>query len=556
MKVTLSKTSLLISLDYYSPQVIAVLGLFSGRKYNVKTKVWAVPHIHVQKLVDVLGPFGFHFSDGVVDMYKTTIIKIKKTTRIKTEGLNSTEQHAVNNLELPLYIYQQKGAGFLATSTSALIGDQPGTGKTIQTVSMTRLKNAKKVLIFCPVSMKQTWFEEIAKWSPGSTAVIVGGTPTQRLEQWAQDVTYYICNYHLLLRDLDSMQLKQWDYILADEATSLANPKSKTVHNLKKIKSVGKIAMTGTPLSNKVEDVWSIFDWTHPGLLGSYWQFLDEYCTKDKFGSVTGYKNLQKLQQILEPYMIRRLKRDVLTELPPKLYNNIYVDFTPDEQKLYNAIVDECMLELKESGMMNQNNLSQAIVKLVRLSQMADSAELITGERVSSKCDALKELLEVALANGEKALIFTQFKEMALILERELAQYKPLMIAGGVSAEDRDKNRVMFQEDDEHKILIMTSAGSMGLNLQRASVVVHYDMPWSIAMTEQREDRAHRNGQLGNVTVYRMLVRDSIDEYKLKVLHKKKDTSDIVLGDSDVDEIRKTGLTKTDLRNILTSVQR
>lgn len=552
MKVELHKDKLKVSFPY-DPILVAALGRIEGRKFSDKDKCWFVPLIQTVPTVELLGRFGFHFDEKVVEVYKKHKQFTKKVDRIRAGQFKQSERDILDSLGLPMYHYQEIGAGFGCVVESGLLGDQPGLGKTIQSLAMTKIKDAQKVLIFCPMSMKKSWQEEIDKWLPGSTSTIVGGTPKQRDEQWSSNVKYYICNYHLLQRDLKYMKLIDWDFVIGDEATVISNPQSMTAKNIKKIKAKFKIALTGTPLSNKAEDVWSIMDWVQPGLLGTYWQFIDEYCMKDKFGSINGYKNLFKLRDKISPYMLRRLKKDVLTELPPKLHENVWVEFSPEEHKLYEAIKEETIEELKEAGMFDRKNLSQALVKIVRLKQMTGTSELINGENQSSKLNALKELLRVVLSGDDKTIIFTSFREMALILMRELAEYKPLLIAGGVSSEDRDANRAMFNEDEEHRILIMTSAGSMGLNLQRASSVVHYDLPWSIAMTEQREDRAHRHGQKKNVTVYRMMVQNTIDEYILKVLYKKKEVSDAVLGDEveAVDEARKVGLTQKDLWSIL-----
>jgi SNF2 family DNA or RNA helicase len=187
---------------------------------------------------------------------------------------------------------------------------------------------------------------------------------------------------------------------------------------------------------------------------------------------------------------------------------------------------------------------------MLRLKQATDSLELISDSTKSSKVEALKELLESICVEGNKVVIFTFFKKMALILMRELAEYKPLLIAGGVSQEERTANRDAFNDNTENRIMIMTEAGSFGLNLQKkATSVVHYDLPWSITKTEQREDRVHRIGQTGNVTVYRMLAKDSIDEYNLKVVQVKQRTAERVLGDED--KLRKSRVSRALLQKIL-----
>ena len=550
MKVSLEKKNIVIEFSY-NPVIVSIVTIIEGRKYDGKLKRWTVPLMHVKQVCLQLAPYGFRFSDEILEAFKDRVILEKKIDRLKSGAFKDIEQALIKALNLPLYMFQQIGAGFLAGVFSGLIGDQPGLGKTIQTLATTELVHAKKTLIFCPVSMKKSWQEEIEKWLPNRTSVVIGGDVKQRAKLWAKDTNFYICNYHLLLRDLKLMKKYKWDVILADEATTISNPAAKTTTNLKELKATRKIAMTGTPLNNTVQDIWSIMDFCQPGLLGTFWQFTKEYCLKDKHNAISGFKNLQKLHDKINPFMLRRLKADVLHELPPKVFENIWVELSSEERHMYDVIRRGLAEELETIDMHDKKYLSKALVKMVRLKQMACSMELINGQRVSAKTDAVKELLETLLANGEKTIIFTAFKEMAVLLMRDLAEYKPLLIAGGVSQDERDANRHMFNNDDEHKILIMTSAGAMGLNLQRASSVIHFDLPWSISALEQREDRAHRHGQKKTVTIYRMLVEDSIDEYILKILYKKKNVSEVVLGDNTTDTVKKVSLSRRDIKNIL-----
>lgn len=545
----LKKDKILLTFPYEAG-LVALIGNVPGRTYSKKTHIWQIPIAQTEALLKVIRPLGFEIEPAILKEEQRQIRTRHAAARLKEGTFKDSEIALFNTLEMPLYTYQKIGAGFMCATGGALLGDQPGLGKTIQSLGSTVLNDSKKVLIFCPVSMKLSWQEEIEKWIPGATSIVIGGDKTKREEQWSNDVQYYICNYHLLLRDMKFMQAINWDAIIGDEATCISNPQSKTTKELKKIKAIRKFALTGTPLNNSVQDVWSIMDWVQPGLLGSFYQFQEEYTIKDRFGSVNAYKNLRKLNEKLDTFMLRRLKSDVLTELPPKLHEPIYVEFSAKETQMYQAIQAEIIVTLKAEGMFNDKNLSKALVKMIRLKQMTSSMELINGEKTSAKLTALKEILPFIVGSGEKAIIFSTLREMAVILMEELKEYKPLLIAGGVSHEDRDKNRKLFNADDEHKLLIMTSAGSMGLNLQRASSVIHYDLPWSISQLEQREDRAHRNGQKNVVTVYTLLAKDTIDEYILKVLFKKKEVSEVVLGDNKVVKLPK--LTKTDISNLLT----
>ena len=433
---------------------------------------------------------------------------------------------------------------------NALNGDQPGLGKTIQAIAAIKMHKCQKILYFTLATLKATVKEEFELRAPNSQTVIIRGEKKQRDKIWSQDANVYIANYELLLRDLPEMQKIKWDAIIADEATRLSNPQAKTTRAIKKLNAIYKFPLSGTPLSNAVQDVWSIIDFCEPGALGSYWQFVDRYCEKDVWGSIKGYKNLDILRKEIHPYCIRRLKKEVLQQLPPKMYENIYIELSASERKMYNAIKQELKNELKSLGMTDRGGLQNMITKMLRLKQAADSLELISDIRKSSKLEGLKELLQSICVDGNKVVIFTFFKTMALILMRELVEYNPLLIAGGVSEQDRNDNRDKFNSNIENRILISTDAGSFGLNLQKKSKsIIHYDIPWSVSKTEQREDRVHRIGQTGQVIVYKMIAKDTIDEYSLQVLSMKQNTAEKVLGDRD--RLRNKRVSRETIRKLL-----
>lgn len=534
-KVSLKKGKLHIEFPYDS-RIVALVGSIEGRLYNKKKKYWTVPIVHVIKVVEFLSQFNFEFDPHISEIYTEKVRQLVKIRRIKKGEFTQKEVEIFDSTKLPVRHYQKIGSGFMCVAKNCILGDAPGLGKTLQSICATKLKDAKKVLIFCPASAKITWKNECDKWIPDTPATMISGGPLARQKLWETDSTFYICNYQLLLRDLKFMKMIDWDFIIADEATDISNPSAKTTKCINSLDAKYKIALTGTPINNRIEDIWSIMNWARPDYLGTYYQFTESYCMKDKYGSINAYKNLDKLRAKLAPFVLRRLKSEVLDELPPKTYEDIYVEFSNEEFQLYSSIEEEIVGDLKFHKMFNARNLSQAMVKMTRLRQMANSMELVNGRNVSSKLNALKELLKIVLSDkNEKTIIFSISREMALILMRELEEYNPLLIAGGVSDEDRAKNIDSFNNDDVHRIMIMTSAGSRSLNLQRASSVIHYDLPWSISAATQREDRAHRMGQKSNVTIYRLLVKNSIDEHILKVLYKKKELSKVLLGQSDED---------------------
>lgn len=339
-----------------------------------------------------------------------------------------------------------------------------------------------------------------------------------------------------------------FDTIIADEATRISNPKAKQSKLIKQIPSKNNIALTGTPLNNSVQDLWNIMDFCQPGLLGNYWTFTEKYCIKDHFGSIIGYKNLSELKKAIELHMIRRLKSEVLLDLPEKMYENIYIEFSSKERQLYNAIRQEIVAELKTHNIDNKY-LNNILVKMTRLKQIACSLELISDIQNSSKLEALKELLKDILHQDKKAIIFTQFANMSKIIYRELAEYKPLLLIGETPKEQRQQNIIEFNNNNSNQLIIMTTAGEFGVNLQRANFVIHYDLPWSISKIEQREGRAHRIGQKNKITIFNLIMTKTIDEYVLKILHKKQQLSRELLGDKE--QFKKIKITKRDVRKLL-----
>lgn len=518
----------------YNPVLVQLMQRFGGREYDDKRKIWKVPIAQLPTVHRILKNNDFSF-EKELEEENTNILKTrKKLKRIKKGKFNQIEIDTLRKSNPNLFQYQQIGVGFICTGKKVFIGDQPGTGKTIQTLTAIDVRKLTKNLIVCPASIKETWAREIEKWYPNKSKVILRGNKMQREKAWSSDSNFYITNYESLIRDLKIVKKLTFQSVIVDEATKISNFKTKISKTLKKIKSEYRVALTGTPLSNRIEDIWNIIDFCVPGALGSYGQFINKYTIRDKFGNIKEYKNLQALGKQLSPYFIRRLKSEVLKQLPPKIFADIHVEFSDEEQELYTAIKKNLVKDAKAMGMWNTRGLKNMFVKDVRLQQAANSAELLNGKKVSAKEEALSELLESICTADNKVIIFTQSKKMALILMRDFAKYGPLLIAGGVSEKIRDENEIKFNNNPENTLLIMTDAGAYGLNLQQKSkTVIHYDLPWSLEKRTQREDRVHRIGQTGNVIIYQLLVKNTIDEYKIEVLYRKQTASDELTGDTD-----------------------
>jgi len=408
-----------------------------------------------------------------------------------------------------------------------------GLGKTVQALAVAEKVKAEKILIFCPASVKWQWAQEIEKFLGKQDTRVVEGGKLRRWDIWKEDHRFYIANYELLLRDFDLMNVREWDLIVVDEATKISNPRARQSKLVKKLRGKRRIAMTGTPVSNRAQEVWNVVDFCVPGAMGKYWDFQNRYCLKNQWGGIYGYTNMDELQQKLKRYMIRRKKIDVLPELPEKISTDIPFELSDKEMSLYKNIKKEILFEINKTDINKIERpmtIQFTLVKMLRLRQLTDSMELLGESQKSSKLDVLRELLSEALTNGKKAIVFTQFAEMADILERKLAEWRPLKISGKIQEEYKDVV-ARFNEVEEQKVLIMTSAGQFGLNIQRASVIFHYDQEWSLAKMQQREGRAHRIGQKDTVMIYNLLAKGTIDYYVKKVLHGKAELSNQVLGD-------------------------
>lgn len=539
MIVKKNKDKIEISFDY-RPELVAFVKNLEGRQYCPKTRSWLIPIQNAHRSIQQLKNRGFVIDPGLIREVEKDKDEAKKAEAIAV--LDDAEFES----PLPLFPYQKVGATFLYNIGSGILGDDMGLGKTIQSLAVCEKVKAKKVLIFTPSSVKWQFANEIERFIPSdSSNVVLSGSKIDRNKLWQKDVRFYICNYELLLRDFDLMNMIEWDMIIADEATKISNPSAKQSRIIKKLRAKRKIAMTGTPISNKANEVWNLVDFTNPGAFGKYWDFIQRYCVKNQWGGIFGYQNVDELSSRLKRYMIRRLKVNVLPELPEKIETDIPFELSSDEKQLYANIKKEILFEIDELDINKLNNpmtIQHTLVKMTRLRQITDSLELIGGNTKSSKLEVLKELLAEALAGDRKAIVFTQFAEMADILERELADYKPLKISGKIKENYQDVVN-KFNNNEEHKILIMTSAGQFGLNIQRASVIFHYDQEWSLAKMQQRTGRAYRFGQKEKVLEYHLLAMGTVDMYVKKILHDKRGLSDLVLGDKP--------LTMGDVRSML-----
>jgi len=436
--------------------------------------------------------------------------------------------------------YQKNGFKWLKTLQSCQFGgilaDDMGLGKTIQTISflLSEKKEGVTTLVVAPASLVFNWGEEFERFGSELKVQLIIGDQQEREKKIENYADYDVCvtSYDLLRRDISYYEGKKFTYEVIDEAQYIKNHTTAAAKAVKVIDSQMRIALTGTPIENRLSELWSIFDYLMPGFLYSYEVFKREIETP-----IAKYDNkdaMARLQRMVGPFIMRRLKSDVLKDLPDKLEEVRYVKFDKAQQTVYDAQVVHMqeMLAKQDDEDFNKNKI-KILAELTRLRQICCDPSLCfdnyNGE--SAKLDSCVELVQSAMDGGHKMLLFSQFTSMLDLIkkrldEQEIAYY---VITGETSKEKRLQLVKAFNEDEVPVFLISLKAGGVGLNLIGADVVIHYDPWWNIAAQNQATDRAHRIGQTKKVTVYKLIVRHTLEEKILKLQETKRDLAEQVM---------------------------
>ena len=438
--------------------------------------------------------------------------------------------------------YQTNGFKWLKTLEAygfgGILADDMGLGKTLQMISVIlSAKEEKKAgtsLIVSPASLVYNWQEEFTRFAPEINTVVISGTQSARAEILKNYQAYdvLITSYDLLRRDIAEYEDKQFLYQILDEAQYIKNHTTAAAKSVKCINSKMKYALTGTPIENRLSELWSIFDYLMPGFLYGYETFrkdLETPITKNKDEEAG-----KRLKRMISPFILRRLKQDVLTDLPDKLEEVQYAKFESKQQKLYDAqVVHMREMLAKQDGSDFAKNKIQILAELTKLRQICCDPTLLfenfDGE--SAKRQACLDLIKSAMEGEHRILLFSQFTSMLALLEESLtkegiAYYK---ITGSTSKEERIQLVKKFNEGEVPVFLISLKAGGTGLNLVGADVVIHYDPWWNQAVQNQATDRAHRIGQTKIVTVYKLIAKGTIEEKIVKLQESKKNLADEIL---------------------------
>ena len=435
-----------------------------------------------------------------------------------------------------LRAYQKIGFKWLYTNINkgfgCCIADDMGLGKTIQVISLIlKLKEENKLkkpaLVICPTTLMGNWKRELNTFAPSLKILIYHGFN----REFSTNCDVILTTYAILRIDLEKFQKTNWDLLIIDEAQNIKNPSTNQTQAIKAIKAQMKVAMTGTPVENRLSELWSIFDFINKGYLGSLNDFSKNYSIPiERFKELT---RAQKLKKAISPFMLRRLKTDktIISDLPEKIVLDDYCYLTKPQIALYERILKQSMENIAKSD--NKMGRRGAIFKLItNLKQVCNHPYhyLKYGDmsaNASGKSQKLIDILNNILDNNEKVLVFTQYKEMGSILEniiKEEYSFDPLFFHGSLNVKQREEIIKNFQEDFNHKIMILSlKAGGLGLNLTSASNVIHYDLWWNPAVEDQATDRTYRIGQDKNVMIHRFITLSTFEEKIDKIIKDKRE---------------------------------
>ncbi len=445
--------------------------------------------------------------------------------------------------------YQQRGVAWLSFlhrwGLGACLADDMGLGKTIEFLALLlHEKEQGRIngpsLIVCPTSVIGNWQREAARFAPSLKVMVHHGADRLsegRFSKAASECDLVITSYSLTYRDAEALGSVEWACVALDEAQNIKNPETKQARSVRQLKAERRVALTGTPVENRLSELWSIMDFLNKGYLGSLAEFKRRFAIP-----IERYREMEaanRLKAIVQPFVLRRVKTDprIIRDLPEKMEMKVYCPLTREQATLYEAVVRDMLRRIEESEGIERKGL--VLSTLMKLKQVCNHPAqfLKDGSAVdnrSGKLARLVEMLEEALAEGDSMLIFTQFVEMGEMLKRHLQSCfgcEALFLHGGVPRKTRERMIARFQQEDGPSIFVLSlKAGGLGLNLTRANRVFHFDRWWNPAVEEQATDRAFRIGQTRNVQVHKFICMGTLEEKIDAMIESKRELAEITIG--------------------------
>ncbi len=416
------------------------------------------------------------------------------------------------------FAYQKKGIAFLVPRRAALLADEMGLGKTMQAIVALRLAMAaglvRTVLLVCPKPLVSNWVREFSIWAEDLPVIVVEGNGVRRRSIWAMtDAPVRVANYEVLVRDIDVIEQvgTRFDLVVLDEAQRIKNPSSRTAQSVRRLRRERSWALTGTPVENKTDDLLSIFEFLQPG-------------------SFTTVTTPAAVRAATRPYILRRLKEQVLHDMPERIVRDTVLDLGPNQAKSYWKAKKEGVIRLNQLGdAVRVQNVFELVLRLKQICNF-DPA---TGE--SSKLEQLKEDLAEIAASGRKAVVFSQWVRTLQRLRTELDEFRPVEFHGAIPSKQRQLNLERFRTGPHTVLLISYGAGSVGLNLQFAQYLFLFDRWWNPAVEDQAINRVHRIGQRDPVIITRFTIKNTVEERIAEILDQKRQLIAEVVPQTDQD---------------------
>ena len=507
------------------------------------------------------------FLDGMLKEDRSVSFYRDQLFKAVVRGMKDVED---SEFEIPepfaavLRGYQKTGYRWLksldAYGFGGILADEMGLGKTIQIIALLldeKRQCGGKTLIVCPASLVYNWENEIVRFAPELSVAAAAGSQGEREQLFERlsaekdgGTDVVITSYDLLKRDLAFYRSMDFRYQIIDEAQYIKNAATQASRAVKSISARARFALTGTPMENHLGELWSIFDFLMPGFLFTYQKFKKTFETPIvRDGS---REALERLHRMIGPFLLRRLKKDVLKELPSKMETVLYSRMEGEQKRIYTASAAALKERLLAGELETGEDRMQILAELLRLRQICCDPSLCFPRYKggSAKLETCMELLENGTRAGHKILLFSQFTSMLDVIAGRLSKEKIrfYMLTGATPKGRRMQMVSDFHKDDVMVFLISLKAGGTGLNLTAADVVIHYDPWWNAAAQDQATDRAHRMGQENQVTVFRLVTSHTVEENILKLQERKRDLADSVVTEGTGSFV---GLTREDLLAML-----
>jgi ERCC4-related helicase len=481
--------------------------------------------VYTRKSINALYELYSQYSDTAEELrFDEHLLNRMNELLYQKEIKQLAKQHPLDFsfLKTPLYSYQEEGVRFAVFRRAAIIADEMGLGKTLQAITTGLLKRQifgfQKILVVSPSSLKSQWKQEIEKYTDASAHIVSGGRDRRRRAYEEGEALFMITNYEALMRDVLTVSRWRPDFVILDEAQRIKNYATKTHHAVRSIPHEHSLVITGTPLENRLEDLYSIVQFSEPHLLTPLWAFAAHHLdlSSSRKNKVLGYRNLNAVHEKISPLLLRRKKADVIENLPEKIENNYYIDLSREQEEIHQGYMAS-LFSIISKRVITPMDVKRMQKILLSMRMACDSTYLIDKKtNISPKLVELVSILkELVLENGRKVVIFSEWTNMTYLIGKALSELGIDFVefTGKIPTEKRQALIDEFRGNPDCMVFLSSDAGGVGLNLQNTDCLINFELPWNPAKLNQRIGRVHRIGQQSSaVNVINLITKNSIEE--------------------------------------------